>query len=120
MAKFYGVLGYATQTSTVPGVIKEILTERNYYGDVVRNTHQLKNNLDSTNDDIVTSNMISIVADDHALNHFFAIRYVEWAGCFWKVTEVTVKASRLILRLGGIYNGPKATRTPVSPGTNNT
>mgnify|MGYP001450408843 FL=1 len=41
MAKFYGVIGYAETTETAPGVWAEVITERNYSGDVIRNTRRL-------------------------------------------------------------------------------
>ena len=56
--------------------------------------------------------MISIVADPYANENFFAIRYVQWMGTLWKVTEVEVQSPRLLLRLGGKYNGPIPPATP--------
>ena len=61
---------------------------------------------DQVLDDITVRNSISIVADPYANEHFFAIRYVAWAGSLWRVTDVEVQRPRLLLRLGGIYNGP--------------
>ena len=46
------------------------------------------------------------VADAYANEHFFAMRYVKWAGVLWKVDNVDVESPRLILRLGGVYDGP--------------
>jgi hypothetical protein len=36
------------------------------------------------------------------------MRYVEWLGTLWVVTNVEVQSPRLLLTLGGVYNGPKA------------
>jgi hypothetical protein len=60
------------------------------------------------NDDLSVNNSISIVADEYANEHFFAIRYVAWAGTLWTVTNVEVQSPRLLLTLGGVYNGPTA------------
>lgn len=79
-----------------------------YSGDVVRNSKTIEN-AQKVNDDFRVSNSISIVSDAHANEHFFAIRYVEWAGILWEVTEVEVQSPRLLLRLGGKYNGPEGT-----------
>lgn len=106
MAKFYGVIGYGHSTETAPGVLKDVITERTYTGDVVRNTRQLQDGT-KVNDDISVTNSISIVADAYASENFFAIRYVEWAGTLWKVSDVDVRRPRLVLRLGGVYNGPR-------------
>lgn len=105
MAKFRGVVGYGESTETSPGVYEDTITERTYSGDVVRNTKQNQER-DQVLDDITVRNSISIVADPYANEHFFAIRYVAWAGSLWRVTDVEVQRPRLLLRLGGIYNGP--------------
>lgn len=108
MARFRGRIGYATESvETVPGVYEEQIAERTYSGDVIRNAKRLQDGTD-VNPDITLSNSISIVADEFAREHIYAIRYVRWAGSLWKVTEVEAQAPRLILRLGGVYNGPSA------------
>ena len=103
MPKFYGAVGYAKTVETSPGVSVEQITERNYYGDVIRNTRRLQS-ADKVNDDINISNEISIVADPYANDHFYAIRYVVFQGAKWKVSNVDAQYPRLILSLGGLYN----------------
>lgn len=110
MAKFFGVIGYG-QTVESPiesGVWVDQITEFSYFGDVIRNTRKLEEG-DKVNNDISVSNSISIIADQYAVEHFFAIRYVRWAGTLWTVTNVEVKSPRLILSLGSVYNGPTPT-----------
>lgn len=108
MAKFYGAVGYAIPAvETAPGVFEEGIVEKSYYGDVVRNTRQLETG-EKVNNDLSVNNSISIVADAYANEHFFAIRYIRWAGALWTVTDVEVQSPRLLLRLGGVYNGPTA------------
>ena len=105
MAKFHGAVGYGDTAKTAPGVYVDVVVERLYFGDVLRNTRQLRDG-DKLNNDISVQNSISIVADAYASEHFFAIRYVEWAGARWTVTDVEVQSPRLLLRLGEVYNGP--------------
>jgi hypothetical protein len=107
MAKFFGKIGYGESTETAPGVWADEIVERSYYGDVVRNTRRLSEG-ENLNNDLSVGNAISIVADAYANDHFFAIRYVEWAGVLWTVTTVEVESPRLLLRLGEVYNGPTA------------
>lgn len=111
MAKFYGEVGYGISVEKAPGVWEDEITERNYYGDVLRNTRQLREDAASVNDKLTVQNSISIVADEYAVQSFFAIRYVKWMGALWEVTDVEVQSPRLLLRLGGVYNGP----TPGAP-----
>jgi len=90
-----------------PGVFVESIVEKQYYGDILRNSRQLRDG-ESVNNDLTVGNSISIVADAYANEHFHAIRFVDWAGALWEVTDVTVQAPRLLLRLGGVYNGRRA------------
>lgn len=112
-AKFYDFIGYGEAVVTAPGVWEDVITERKYYGDVLRNARGLKEG-EQVNNDLTVSNSISIMADAYANEHFFAIRYIRWAGTLWTVSDVEVKSPRLILRMGGVYNGHPATAT-VSP-----
>jgi hypothetical protein len=110
MAKFFGKIGFGS-TSESPagsGVWKDTIVEYDYYGDIVKNARKLRDT-ENLNDDISVENSISIVADAYAREHFFAIRYIQWAGTLWTVDSVEVQSPRLLLRLGGVYNGP----TPV-------
>lgn len=104
MAKWYGVIGYAETVETTPGVWKEQVTKRNYYGDLTRNTRRLQT-ADKLNDDINITNELSIVADPYAMNNFHSMRYAEFMGTAWKITNVEVQYPRLILSLGGVWNG---------------
>lgn len=106
MAKFFGKVGYGHSTENELGVWKDVITEKSYFGDVVRNTRQLREG-EKVNDDITVGNSISIVSDAYANENIFAIRYVEWMGALWKVQDVEVQSPRLLLRLGGVYNGQK-------------
>lgn len=107
MAKFYGEIGYGETVETAPGVWEDVITEKSYYGDVIRNSRRLQEG-EGVNNDLSVGNSISIVADAYANEHFFAIRYIRWAGTLWTVSNVDVQSPRLVLRLGGVYNGPEA------------
>ena len=105
MAKWYGTVGYIETKETSPGVWKPEVTERKYFGDVLRNTSRRSTSSDSTNDDLNISNQISMIADPFAYRNFHTILYVEFMGAKWKVTSVEVQRPRLILTIGGVYNG---------------
>ena len=103
MAKWYGKIGYAENVETEPGVWEEVITEKLYYGDSIRNTRLLQNS-DSINGKVNVGNQISIIADPYANQNFHAIRYVEFMGNLWTVSNAEVQYPRLILTLGGVYN----------------
>ena len=104
MAKFYGTIGYIEQVEVRKGVWQEQATERTYYGDVLKNSRKWEST-ETLNDNLNVSNSISIIADPYAFAHFHSIRYVEWYGAKWKIRDVKVKFPRLILQIGGVYNG---------------
>lgn len=111
MARFFGRVGYGESVETAPGVHQDDIVERLYSGDVIRNARNLREG-ENLNPDLSVQNSISIVADAYANDHFFAIRYVEWAGTLWTVSSVEVQSPRLLLRLGEVYNGPTPAVTP--------
>ena len=104
MPKFYGSIGYAISKETAPGVWVEDIVEHEYSGDVYRNTRKLQSG-DQVNDSIDISNEISILSDPFANENFHSIRYVTYMGAKWKVSSVEVRYPRLILTVGGLYNG---------------
>jgi len=108
MAKFSGPVGYVDGvTETSPGVWVDNVIEHKYFGDVIRESKQWKET-ERLNDDLILSNRISIVADDFAISHIYAMKYVIWTGVYWKVSNIEVQRPRIILSIGGVYNGPKA------------
>lgn len=108
MAKWRGKIGYAESIEQSPGVWKDVITERTYSGDVTRNTSRWSVNSDSTNDDLNINNQISIVADPFAYQNFHSMKYLEFMGVKWKITNVEVLRPRLVLTIGGVYNGKQA------------
>lgn len=106
MAKFFGVVGFSQTKERAKGVWVNDITEKEFYGDVIKNSVSHRDG-DKVNDDLTVGNSISIVSDAYANEHFFAILFVEWAGVCWKVSNVDVQHPRLILRLGGVYTGER-------------
>jgi hypothetical protein len=107
MAKFSGEIGFGMSVEDSPGIYEDIIEEKHYFGDVIRNTRKLQEG-EMVNDDLSVNNSISILADAYASENFFAMRYIKWAGSLWKISDVEVQRPRLLLRLGGVYNGPTA------------
>lgn len=102
--KFYGVVAYAITEEVIPGKWKERVVEKQYRGDITRVSRRLQS-ADKVNDDIRINNEIRILADAFAYQNFQNIRYVVWMGTKWKVESVTVDRPRLVLEIGGEYNG---------------
>ena len=107
MARFHGKIGYSISEETAPGVWTDTISEREYYGDVIRETRQWRER-SQVNDDLTVSNRISVVADTFANENFSAMKYLIWSGIYWKISQVEIQIPRLILSLGGVYHGNKA------------
>lgn len=102
--RYYGKVGYVSTKNEGRGIWSDEVTEREYYGDVIRNTRRWENG-SGINDSISVNNSISIVADPYAYDHFSSIRYVWWGDSKWKVTDITIDRPRILLTIGGVYNG---------------
>lgn len=105
MARWYGSIGYGVENK-VDGVVTKTIIEKQYYGTATKVGRKFRG--EKINDDITTNTEISIVADPYALNNFQDIIYCVFMNQYWKVDNVDVQRPRLILSLGGKYDGVKA------------
>lgn len=110
MSKFFGAIGYAVNAEIRPGVWGDEIEVREYFGDVIRDTRQYQSS-DTLNDNLNISNQFSILADPFAYENFHAMKYIEYMGAKWKISDVEVKYPRLILTVGGVYNEPTVKTT---------
>lgn len=111
MAKYHGRVGFGISTETAPGVWTDVMLEYSYFGNILQNRRLLQQG-ENLNKNLTVGNSISIVGDAYSREHFFAIKYAEWAGRLWTVTDVIVERPRLTLQLGEVYNGPTPAGTP--------
>lgn len=107
MAKIHGVIGYVETVETAPGKWMPSVTERQYFGTLIRNARRLQTS-GEVNEDISISNEISIVADSYAKEHLQNMRYVELMNAKWKITNINIQYPRIILTIGGLYNATEA------------
>ena len=106
MGKWYGTVGFVRQYEDpdCPGVWKDEVTRKKYAGDIIRCSYRTQPS-ENLHDNLTVSNRISIIADPFANENVSNIRYVEFMGANWKVTEVEANYPKLILSVGGVYNG---------------
>jgi hypothetical protein len=109
--RFYGAVGFASSVESAPGVWKEVITEKTYYGDVIRNARRMVPPSlvpPMLNVNLALENSFSIVADAEAYATFMQMRYVMWEGQRWQITNVEVRRPRLVLTIGDLWNGDTA------------
>lgn len=104
MNKYFGIVGYDVPEEIRPGVYTPHITEREYFGDVLKNTKRYTGT-DKVNEDLVVNISLSIVADPFAYQNFHCIKYATYMNSKWKVKTVDPQFPRLILTLGELYNG---------------
>ena len=104
MAKFSGKIGFIIPVETEPGIWKPQTVERQHYGDLTRNT-RLYQPSDGVNDNINISNNISIIADPYANENSQYMKYAIIQGTKWKISNIDIQYPRMILTIGGVYNG---------------
>lgn len=108
MARFSGAVGYSVSEQTAPGVFEDVIVERTYFGEVIRDSRRLEPGGEQLNGNIRVDNSFSIVADAYSMDNITAMRYVVWNGKPWTVTSVAFRRPRLILQIGGLWNGNTA------------
>ena len=105
--RYHGKIGYGLSVEVEQGIWENQIVEREYTGDLVKLSSKWQTS-DHLNDNMSIGNQISILADPFAYNNFSQILYAEVMGSLWKVVGVEVEKPRLILTLGGVYNGEQA------------
>ena len=105
MNKWCGKIGFTYSGEIEPGLWAENeIVERQYFGDIISNRWRRENSGD-VNENINISNQISIVADPYARDHVSAMTWIEFSNEKWKITDVDVQFPRLVISIGGVYNG---------------
>ena len=102
--KWYGKIGYALTEDGKDGVWTPVMTWKQYYGDVQRYTRRVEG-AQNVNDDLNISNTISILADPYAFENIGYMKCIEWMGTLWEISSIDISYPRMILSIGGVYNG---------------
>ncbi len=106
MAKFSGKIGFSLEAEDANGngVWTPTIVEKHYYGDIVNATYKWNDN-SKVNEDLNISNKFSVVANDFAIKNIGCMLYVLWNGVKWKIITAEIYGPRIILYIGGLYNG---------------
>lgn len=102
MAKYYGNIGFATQTETSPGIWEDTIVERPYKGDILRSGRKW-DETENLNDNFAITNEFSIVADTFLYSHVPDMRYLTYLGSKFKITSVSIERPRINISVGGVY-----------------
>lgn len=103
--RYSGKFGFAESTETAPGVMEDVITERDYIGDVVQRTETLSVN-DSVLPQYRTTTSVSVLSDGVLAETYKNLRYISYMGSNWSVSSAVFQFPRLVVYIGDIYNGP--------------
>ncbi len=104
MTKFAGQVGYVSDVETSPGVWTAVDNPRYMRGDIIRQTSKAQND-NKVNSDVIFNHRVSLVGDAYAFDNYYQIKWIEVDGHKWKVDSVEVQRPRIIVSLGGPWNG---------------
>lgn len=110
MPKCSGVIGYALVGETQPGVWTEGITDKKYYGDIVRDNRKfdsgnaIYSSNNKMNEDISITNKISVVSNSFMLENLSFMKYITFMKSKWKISSVDINPPRIIITIGGMYH----------------
>ena len=107
MSKYVGLIGFVHNEEIEPGIYEDIVIEKKYRGDITKNYQKFAVG-NTISGEVQITNQFSILGNKFAFDHVSDIRYLEWRGNRWVVDSIDIEYPRLILTVGGLYNGPQA------------
>lgn len=104
MAKYAGLVGYVTHEEITPGVWSPVDNSKRMRGDIIRQS-SMNQNGDKVNSDITLAHRVSLIGDAYAFQYYHGIKWIEIDGQKWEVGSVEIQRPRIIVTLGGVWNG---------------
>lgn len=104
MAKYSGLVGYVSQEETAPGVWIPTDKPRKMKGDIIRQSSSVQND-GKVNSDLSLNHRVSLVGDAYAFDNYYKIKWISIHGSKWEVDSVEIQRPRLIVTVGGLWNG---------------
>ena len=105
--KWHGMIGFETQVEVSDDprkatVWKPQIIPRQYYGEVQRLIKR-EGSGDKVNNDISFNNQFSVISDLYAQHNAYNMKWIEWMGRKWHITEITIEYPRITINIGGEY-----------------
>lgn len=101
--KWYGNIGFGIPVNE-NDIHTEVITDKPYKGDILENNLRWQQS-DKIDDDLNITNKISVIANDFAYDNIGYMKYVELRGNKWKIVSATLQYPRILLTIGGVWNG---------------
>lgn len=109
MAVFHDKVGFLISNDNVQtGIADYLAVEKPCYGTIPENRRRWVP-ADQKNDNLVLDVQIEITANTYIRNHIGDIAYVHYLGQYWKVESIRPNFPKVVLSIGGVWNGKTAT-----------
>jgi hypothetical protein len=110
MTKFTGLVGYVTQEESVPGVWSPVENPKMMKGDILRQSASSQRDyktdgINKVNSDISLAHRVSLLGDAYAFDNYINLKWIKIDGRKWIVSSVELQRPRIIVTLGGLWNG---------------
>lgn len=107
MARFSGKIGYAksVESTEYEGVWADTVEEKQHYGDIIKDFRRYQYD-GQLNENLNISNKFSVVVNDYLNANMHQMKYVVYRGTRWDIISFELMYPRVILSIGGVYNGP--------------
>lgn len=104
--KYSGLAGFNEKEIEVrPGVLQNQIKEVRIKGNVLNYGHYNSDTPNSIQQDVSIRNRLSIIMNPYIKKNFNNILYVTFMNVRWSISSLTINGNRVILDLGGVYNG---------------
>lgn len=112
--KYVTTIGFAMTEEVESGLVVESISKKRYMCEVTRVSRRLSE-ANKVNGELTLGNQFSVAMDAFLSQNFFNMRYIEFMGAKWTVTNVEVQRPRVIITTGGVYGQDEESETE-SPG----
>lgn len=107
MAKWHGIIGFAESVETSPGIFTSTIVERKYVGEAIRISQNMQYST-SVEGGIRPRVQLRLLCDNYALDHISEMKFIEYAGKIWFVSDFDFVYPNITLNIGGVYNGKRS------------
>lgn len=102
--RYSGKVGFSVQTEIEPDVWEDSITEKHMVGDILRSYTYFPNE-SKINQNTQLGHRISLMGNGFLIDNLSKIAYITHRGVKWEVNTVELQTPRVIVTLGGKYNG---------------
>ena len=103
--RYSGKFGFVVPTETAPGVIEDLVTEREYVGDVIQRTEAFMV-ANSVLPEYRATTSVSVLSDGILKKQYKNLRFIEYMDELWTISSIVFNWPRITIYIGELYNGP--------------